>query len=373
MASVAAVRPKDAKARPAGGAAAPGQRGVDVHRLRLCNSRDHFYDQRSPLHAISMHHHRSPSLGRLQHADAASHGHGHDIGRDADKRWLTLALALLLAFMCAEVALGLIADSLALISDAGHMLTDAGSIALALFAAWMAEKPARGHYTFGFKRVEILSAQANGITLLLLAIGFIVEAIRRLLVPLPAAGRLMMLVAVIGIAVNLTVVWLMSRANRQSLNVRGSYVHILNDLYAFIATAVAGGLIWLTGWQRFDAIAALIIAALMLKAGLALVRDSGRIFLEAAPSNVDPSAVRAAILAVPGVAVITDLHIWEVTSGFPALAAHVFVGTDYDCHEKCRELEAMLRDRFDIEHATLEMDHAGDDRTVPVECNHDAA
>lgn len=311
-----------------------------------------------------------------QHSQGGAHDHAdhsHGVSRDADKRWLAIALGLLLAFMAVEVVVGILARSLALISDAGHMLTDAGSIALALFAIRMAARPATGRYTFGFKRVEILSAQANGITLLLLTAWFVYEAIGRLITPPPVRGPLMTLVAVVGIAVNLAAVWLMSRANRKSLNIRGSYVHILNDLYAFIATAVAGGVIWLTGWNRLDAIAALVVAALMLKAGVELVRDSGRIFLEAAPKGLDPAAVRASILTTSGVTGITDLHVWEVTSGFPALAAHVFVRAEDDCHDKRRELEAMLLERYEIEHTTLQMDHACDDAGLPVGCKHEAA
>jgi len=307
------------------------------------------------------------------HDGSSHHGHSHGVSRNADKRWLTLALALLLAFMVADVVVGIMARSLALISDAGHMLTDVGSIALALFAIRMAARPAHGRYTFGFKRVEILSAQANGLTLLLLAAWFVYEAIQRLITPPPVQGSLMTLVAIAGIVVNLAVVWIMGKANRQSLNIQGSYAHILNDLYAFIATAVAGGLIWLTGWDRFDAIAALVVAALMLKAGIELVRASGRIFLEASPKNLDPAAVRASILATAGVTAVNDLHIWEVTSGFPALSGHIFVRPEDDCHGKRRELETMLRDGYGIEHATLQMDHARDSSRLVTGCRHDAA
>jgi len=288
------------------------------------------------------------------HDGSSHHGHSHGVSRNADKRWLTLALALLLAFMVAEVVVGIMARSLALISDAGHMLTDVGSIALALFAIRMAARPAHGRYTFGFKRVEILSAQANGLTLLLLAAWFVYEAIQRLITPPPVQGSLMTLVAIAGIVVNLAVVWIMGKANRQSLNIQGSYAHILNDLYAFI-------------------VAALVVAALMLKAGIELVRDSGRIFLEASPKNLDPAAVRASILATAGVTAVNDLHIWEVTSGFPALSGHIFVRPEDDCHGKRRELETMLRDGYGIEHATLQMDHARDSSRLVTGCRHDAA
>ncbi|HET6631325.1 MAG TPA: cation diffusion facilitator family transporter [Rhodanobacteraceae bacterium] len=291
------------------------------------------------------------------------HHHHHAVGRDADRRYLSLALALLCAFMLAEVAVGIMASSLALVSDAGHMLTDAAAIGLALFAMAAAARPAGGSFTWGFKRVEILSAQANGITLLLLAVWFAVEAVRRLLKPPAVEGRWVLLVALVGIVVNFGVLWLMRKADRRSLNIQGSYKHILTDLYAFIATAVAGGLIWATGWVRLDPVAALLVSALMARAGFGLVRDSGRIFMEAAPRDIAPTVVAEAILAIPAVTRLADLHVWEVGSGFPALSAHVHVRPDVDCHDKRREIAAMLRARFGIDHVTLQTDHAcaGDD------------
>ncbi len=294
------------------------------------------------------------------HAHDHDHGHTHGVSADADRRYLVITLLLLVGFMLLEVVVGLLASSLALISDAGHMLTDAGSIGLSLLAMRLAARPAGGRFTFGLKRAEILSAQANGVTLLLLSGWFIIEAVRRLIAPPVVQGSLVTWVALAGIVVNLAAVWAMSKANRQSMNVEGSFQHLLTDLYAFIATAVAGGLIWWTGWNRFDAIAALIVAGLMLKAGVGLVRASGRVFLEAAPPHLHPDAIRASICATAGVTALRDLHIWEVTSGFPALAAHVFVRAEDDCHEKRRELEAMLHERYAIEHTTLQMDHAAE-------------
>ena len=226
---------------------------------------------------------------------AHDHGHGghsHGVSADADRKWLTLALILIVGFMAAEVVVGVIAGSLALITDAGHMLTDAVSIVLALIAIRLAARPARGGYTYGLKRAEILSAQANGITLLLLAAYFVFEGVRRLIDPGEVEGLLVFVTALVGIVVNVAATWCISRANRSSLNVEGAYQHILNDLYAFIATAIAGAVVWLTGFARADAIAALVVAALMVKAGWGLVRASGRIFLEAAPESVDPAARR---------------------------------------------------------------------------------
>lgn len=289
------------------------------------------------------------------------HSHSHGVAADADKRYLTIAMLLLLGFMAVEVVVGMLAKSLALISDAGHMLTDVGSIALALVAMRLARRPASGSYTFGLKRVEILSAQANGLTLLLLSAWFIVEAIRRLIHPPVVQGLLVTVIAVVGVGVNLLAVWAMSKANRQSLNVAGSFQHILTDLYAFIATAIAGVIIWFSGWNRVDSIAALVVAGLMLKAGVGLVRESGRIFLEASPRGLDPVAIATAICAVPAVTRLDDLHVWEVTSGMPALSAHIYVSHEIDCHDVRRSVEAMLHERFAITHTTLQTDHGAAD------------
>ncbi len=284
-------------------------------------------------------------------------GHSHGMSADADRKWLTIALILIIGFMAAEVTVGVLAGSLALISDAGHMLTDAASLVLALIAIRLAARPARGGYTYGLKRAEILSAQANGITLLLLASYFIFEGVRRLLDPGEVQGLLVLVTALVGIVVNVAAAWCISRANRTSLNVEGAYQHILNDLYAFIATAIAGAVVWLTGFARADAIAALIVAALMIKAGWGLVRASGRIFLEAAPKSVDPNAVGAELAAVGSVVEVHDLHIWEITSGEAALSAHVIVGDGADCHAIRGEQERILHDRHHIDHTTLQVDH----------------
>lgn len=285
------------------------------------------------------------------------HGHAHGVGDNADRRYLIIALAILAGFMLVELIVGLLASSLALISDAGHMLTDAAAIALSLVAMQLSRRPARGRYTFGWKRAEILSAQANGVTLLLLAVWFAIEAVLRLIEPPQVEGRMVTIVALAGIAINLIVVWVMSKANRDSLNVEGSFQHILTDLYAFIATAIAGGIVWWTGWDRADALAALLVAALMARAGYGLVREAGRIFLEAAPRGLDPTTIEAAMCGIDHVTAITDLHVWELTSGMPALSAHLMVRADVDCHATQRAVQQMLAERFDIRHATLQTGH----------------
>jgi cobalt-zinc-cadmium efflux system protein len=296
------------------------------------------------------------------HAQAAVHGgHGHDhgISADADRGKLRIALALILGFMLVEVVVGIVASSLALLSDAAHMLTDAAAIGLALLAISLARRPARGAFTFGLRRAEILSAQFNGATLLVLGILVVIEGVRRLVNPPDVQGGPVLVVAVIGIGVNLVATWVLAGANRQSLNVEGAYRHLLTDLAAFIATAIAGVVILTTGFAQADGIAALIVAAIMLYASYGLLVESGRVFLEAAPRGMDVDEIGLALAASPGIIEVHDLHVWEVSSGFPALAAHVVVGRDCDCHLARLRLQQLLADRFDIEHTTLQMDHVG--------------
>ncbi|MEU4195276.1 cation diffusion facilitator family transporter [Kribbella sp. NPDC026611] len=289
---------------------------------------------------------------------SAGHGHGHGVSAQADRKYLSGALALIVGFMAAEVIVGFAAGSLALITDAAHMLTDAIAILLALIAIRLAAKPPAGGYTYGFKRVEILSAQANGITLLLLAAYFVYEAVNRMIHPPEVKGALVLITGVAGIVVNLFATWLISKANRSSLNVEGAFQHILNDLFAFVATALAGLVVLLTGFARADAIAALVVAALMLKAGVSLVRDSGRIFLEAAPARIDPQALGAELCAVEGVVEVHDLHVWEITSGEPAASAHILVAQGLDCHQIRVQIETLLAERHHLTHSTLQVDHA---------------
>ena len=293
-----------------------------------------------------------------------AHGHTHGASPDADWRWLAATAALIVAFMAGEVAAGLIAHSLALLSDAAHMLTDAAAIGLALVTARVAGRPAHGGYTYGLRRLEILSAQANGITLVLLAAWLAYEAVRRLITPEPVAGGLMLGVALAGILVNLTASWLLARGNgtrgRRSLNMEGAVAHVLTDLYAFIATAAAAIVVLVSGFARADAIATLIVVVLMLHAGAGLIRASGRIFLEAAPAGLDLAALGTAMAGRPHVAEVHDLHIWEITTGMPAASAHVLVEPREDCHAVRADLEELLSHDYGITHLTLQVDHLPD-------------
>jgi cobalt-zinc-cadmium efflux system protein len=299
---------------------------------------------------------------------AHDHAHHHGVSPAADRRWLAVALGILVAFMAVEVVAGVLADSLALLSDAAHMLTDAGAVALALIAARLAARPAAGRFTFGLGRAEILSAQGNGATLLVLAGVIAVEAIRRLWSTPEVDGELVVVVGLLGACVNVAAAAALGRAERRSLNVEGARAHVLTDLYASLAAAAAGVVVLATDFYRADAIASLVVAALMLRSGWRLLRDAGRVLLEGAPEGVDPQAVGNALAAQPGVVEVHDLHVWEVTSGFPALAAHVLVQPGDDCHAVRRTLQTMVGERFGIEHVTLQVDHApAGDRLLDIE------
>ena len=295
------------------------------------------------------------------HAHDASSAHtgSQSISRDADRRALKWALALIALFMAGEIVAAILASSLALLSDAAHMLTDAAALAISLAAARLATRPAHGAMTYGLGRAEILSAQANGVTLLILSALIIYGAIVRLVSPPAVKGGVVLIVALVGIAVNLVVARILAPrdAAERSLNVEGSYRHILTDLFGFVATAVAAIVIIATGFSRADPIASLLIAGVMLYAAYGLLKESGRVFMEAAPAGLDPDEIGHVLASQPGVVEVHDLHVWEVTSGFPALSAHVVVRAGDDCHDRRRQLQRLLEDRFSVRHTTLQVDH----------------
>jgi cobalt-zinc-cadmium efflux system protein len=286
------------------------------------------------------------------------HHHDHDHRLAADRRALTVALVLVAGLMVGEIVAGLAAHSLALLADAGHMLTDAAALGFALFASAMAARPAAGRWTYGYSRLEILAAQANGLTLGLLAIWIVWAAVHRLIDPHDVRGGLVLALALAGAVVSVVASMVLARASRESLNVRGAFLHVATDVAAFGATAVAGGLILATGWNRLDPVASLVVAALMLWSSVQLLREATAIFLERAPEDVDPEAIGRTLVGEPGVVEVHDLHVWTVTSGFPALSAHVLVEPGADCHAARRRLERTLEQRFGLGHTTLQVDHA---------------
>ncbi len=296
-------------------------------------------------------------------ADGAPHaGHQHPAGPDADRRYLRAALALLMAFLVGEVTAALLSGSLALLSDAGHMLADVGAIAGSLWAIRLAARPPAGAWTFGWQRAEILSAAVNGVTLLVVAGILTVQAVTRLIHPHAVDAAPVLGVALAGVAVNLLAARLLARASRSSLNVAGAFRHIVTDLYGFLGTAAAAVIILTTGYVRADAIAALVVVLLMVKAAWSLLRASGRILLEAAPEHMNLDDVRAHLLATGHVREVHDLHAWTVTSGLPALSAHVIVDdscfTGGHAPRLLDQLQACLAGHFDVEHSTFQLEAA---------------
>jgi cobalt-zinc-cadmium efflux system protein len=292
------------------------------------------------------------------HGHSHSHGHAHDVRADADRRYLTIALTLILGYMLFEIVLGIMGHSLALLSDAGHMLTDAGALVLSLAVLRLVRRPAGGSFTYGLRRAEVLSGQANGAVLLVLGALVIYEAMWRLVRPPDVAGVLMTVVAGVGVVVNVAAAWILAKANRQSLNVEGSFQHIVTDLYAFIGTLLAGVVIVWTGFNRADAIASLFVAVLMLRSGFKLQRRTMRVLLESAPGEIVPEKVGLAMAHTPDVREVHDLHLWELAPGHPILTAHVLVVRGADCHAIRRTLDDMLHQQFNIDHTTLQVEHA---------------
>lgn len=309
-------------------------------------------------HVAGVNNQHSEQVNPHRHA-----GHSHGVSANANVRYLGVALGLIVAFMIVEVIVAVVSGSLVLLADAGHMLTDAAAIAASLWAIRLAARPATEVWTFGLKRAEILSAAGNGITLLVMAAVITVEAIQRLIHPPAVSGGPVLVVAIVGVLVNVAATWVLAKANRSTLNVEGAFQHILTDLYAFIGTAVAGVIILLTGYTRADAFASLLVAALMLRAAWGLLRDSGRILLEATPERVALNKVRDHMLDLPEVSGVHDLHAWTVTSDQHALSAHVVI--DQVCFlngfapQVLDRLQQCLAGHFDVEHSTFQLEPAG--------------
>ena len=287
-----------------------------------------------------------------------AHGRSHPPDRSANKRALKLTLGLTSAFTVAEVAGGVLTGSLALLADAGHMLSDDFSLGLALFAIWLAERPPTPRRSFGYQRAEVLAALANGVSLVLISLWIFYEAYHRLQDPPEVLGGPMLAVALLGLAVNVAGAYILAGGRGESLNVSAAFRHVLADLAGSVGVIVAALIVIATGWREADPLIGALIGVLVLGSSWGVLRDSLRILLEQAPPGVEPREIGEAMAAAPGVVDVHDLHVWTVTSGFPALAAHVLVTEEADCHERRRALEAMIAERFQIGHTTLQVDHA---------------
>ncbi|HSI96850.1 MAG TPA: cation diffusion facilitator family transporter [Gaiellaceae bacterium] len=296
-----------------------------------------------------------------------AHDHGHDHAvRGANRRALALALAITATYTAVEVVGGLLTGSLALLADAVHMLSDNVSIALALVAVWLAGRPATPERTYGFKRAEVLAALANGVTLVALSLWIFYEAFRRFRDPPEILGGWMLVIALAGLGVNVAAGAILYRSRGSSLNVEAAFRHVLADLLGSLGVAAAAVTILLTGWLQADPVVSVLIGVLVLVSSWTILRDSTSILLEATPRGVDSRAVGARLAGSSGVVEVHDLHIWTITSGFPALSAHVLVDRGEDCHQRRRELERVLADEFGIVHTTLQVDHVGEGGLVEI-------
>ncbi len=291
---------------------------------------------------------------------AHAHEHPHERTRGESRRALTLVLALTATFTAAEVVGGLLTGSLALLADAGHMLSDNLSLGIALLAAWLAGRPATPEKSFGYKRAEILAALANGVTLVAISIWIFVEAYSRLREPPEILGGWMLAIAAIGLLVNAAGALILSRAASESLNVQGALRHVVADALGSVGVMVAALVVILTGWRYADPLVSVAIGALILASSWSLLRESTNILLEATPRGIDAEEVGRRMAGAEGVVEVHDLHIWTITSGFPALSAHVLVGQSEDCHARRRYLEDLVAREYGISHTTLQVDHVGD-------------
>jgi cobalt-zinc-cadmium efflux system protein len=299
----------------------------------------------------------------MAHAHGHAHHHHHDHARERGQRGLLAALGLTAAIFVAEVLGGLAGGSLALLADAGHLLTDVAALGLALLAGWMAGRPARGRRTFGWQRAEILAALINGVVLVLIAAATMVEAGRRLADPPAVAGGITLAVAALGLAFNLASGAVLLRAG-SSLNVRAAMRHVFADAASSVGVIVAALAILAFGWRSADPIASLVIAVLILLSAWSIVRESVDVLLEAAPAAIDVERMGRAMAQVDGVIEVHDLHVWTVTSGFAAVAAHMTVAADAEPSLVRRRTAEMLRNHFGVEHSTLQVEREGSERSL---------
>ena len=296
----------------------------------------------------------------MGHDHSGGHAHG-----GADRRRLAIALAIVVAVLVAEVVGAILSGSLALLADAGHVASDAIGLIVALIASTVALRPATDRHTFGFQRVEVLAALFNGALLVIVAVGVAIEAVRRLLAPeeTHVAGIPLLVVAGIGLLANAVALMVLRGGDRDSLNMRGAYLDALGDLLGSVAALAAGIVILSTGFLAADAIASLVVAALILPRAIGLIRDVVRVLIESAPRDTDVEQIRSHILETPGVVAVHDVHVWAITSAAPVFTAHVECDPDVfergDAGELLDRLGDCLRGHFDVAHSTFQLEPAG--------------
>jgi cobalt-zinc-cadmium efflux system protein len=285
-----------------------------------------------------------------------SHRHDHVSAAGRNRRRLALVLGLAAVYMLAEAVGGWLTGSLALLADAGHMLSDVGALGLSLFAMVMARRPPTAKRTYGYHRLEILAALANGATLVAISLFVLVEAFQRFRRPQEVDAPVMMAIAVGGLLVNLAGLWILRAGREESLNVRGAWLHVLTDALGSVQAIAAGVLIWAFGWQWADPAASVLIALLVVYSAWSLLKDATGVLMESAPSHIDVDEVRSAMARVPGVIEVHDLHVWTITSGLESLSAHVVVEESrYGC-DLLAEIRSLLHEQFGLHHMTVQVE-----------------
>ncbi|WP_420428957.1 cation diffusion facilitator family transporter [Algiphilus sp.] len=293
------------------------------------------------------------------------HGHHHHHA-PASTTTLLWALALTLGFAAVEAVGGWLSGSLALMSDAGHMVSDGFSLAIGAFAAWLARRPASARHSFGLQRAEVIGALVNALLMTVVVVAVAFAAIQRLLAPAPVAGATVMLIAFVGLLVNLLVAWILMRGE-QTINVRGALLHVMGDLLASVAALTAGAVIYFTGWTPIDPLLSLFVAGLILLSASRLLREALQVLMEGVPRGIRADEVGKAMTTVPGVRAVHDLHIWSLSSTTYALAAHVDLHALDDWQRLLPELQAMLAERFGITHSTLQPEDTAMTRACAVD------
>lgn len=287
---------------------------------------------------------------------AHEHSSRFAVRNPESKRRLAIAVALAAGYMLAEVAGGLLTNSLALLADAGHMLSDVAALCLSLFALWMAERPPTARRTYGYYRMEILAALVNGAALVAVAIFVFVEACQRLFHPPEVQGLAMTAIAVGGLGVNLLSLAVLSGVRDASLNLRGAWLHVLGDSLGSVGAITAGMLIWGFGWRWADPAVSAAIGALIVYSSGRLLSESVAVLMESAPRGIDVDAIQDAVRGVPGVASVHDLHVWTITSGMDSLSAHVVAVDDGPAAPLLGEIRSLLAAQFGIHHVTIQIE-----------------
>jgi cobalt-zinc-cadmium efflux system protein len=325
---------------------------MTTHRHDHLHAEDHSGNQRSEVHDHGEH-----GRGHRQHRHGHSYGHAHGAGTD---EWrIAWAFVIIFVFMLVEGAGGMIAGSLALLADAGHMVSDAAALGMSWAALRIGKRPADLMRSYGYRRLEVLVAFVNGCALFLIAGWIVIEAARRFLTPIPVLGGPMLVVAIAGLLANLVAFLVLSGGNRENLNMRSAWLHVLGDLLGFLIAIVAAAIILFTGWSPIDPILSVLVAVLILKSALGIVRSSAHILLEGAPEGLDLATLRSDLIAkVPAVEDVHHIHVWSLTQEQPLVTLHVRCASNVNPEAIVPAVNNRLRERFGISHSTIQVEHA---------------